>query len=144
MATWPPLNPDMTDYPAIYPHFGRFYCGDGCATGFGRQDFETCAMGILPSGQEINIGCVHWGHICNFRYESVLIHIHYSTGHGGCFANVECNCSSTIQRYPGDRLYGITPQPPKPGGWDPSVDQPTWPGGFKDRPRFPKEQSSWK
>ena len=127
MGEWPRSNPTDTDYPAVFPNKGRWCCGDSCATSMARQDFETCAIGVLSTGVEVNIGCVHWGHTCRFRYFYYLRPMRIGV-------DLTCGCSSTVIRYPNRNLRGVTPQPQRPSTWDPIESPPEWPGGISKPP----------
>jgi hypothetical protein len=96
----------------------------------GRQDFETCAIGVLPSGVELNLGCVFWGHECSFTYKIVWSESAPLPRHGCGTHSQRCRCTSTYSRYPrASQTINIVPQPQKPSNWDPSISPPSHPGG---------------
>jgi hypothetical protein len=123
----PPINriAKMTDAPAHYFQSGWF-CGDGCSESYGRQDFETCAIGILPGGRHVNLGCIHWGHECDIEY-SLEASYSFIANTGVTHCVNRCGCKSKIRRYPKGMTDSIHPVSQKPMTWDPYHDPATQP-----------------
>lgn len=120
----------MTDAPALYFSPG-WTCGDGCSFNWARSDFETCAIGVLPSGLQVNLGCVYWGHECSVEHyiTEYIDHIMTNTGVTHCLKRNRCDCKleTPIARYPAGNPESIPSVPQRPTSWDPMHDPETQP-----------------